>query len=216
MTTACLILIVHAAAAYTPSAAPRVPRAALRARAVASTRDLEECIVDAESAEERLACVDAESAQETMFTLEAMGDGWDDVRRYIVDAKKDRAKAWDEVNTLYVRPTAKWTKVLADEFVPSIKGAAEILPNADEAKAQGGGLKGAALAALDNAGKRRQAERAAAAPSAPPQSGASRSEADEKSGGGKNVAIAGANIAFVLGTLLAAPVLAVLIGLGDI
>lgn len=36
-------------------------------------------------------------------------------RQGIKDGKKDRAKAWEELNKMYIDPAARWTKVIADE-----------------------------------------------------------------------------------------------------
>ena len=94
------------------------------------------------------------------------------------------------------------------------------LPKAEAIKAQGGGLKGAALAALDLAGERRKASRKAQECLVDAESAAEQAacleEAATAKDGTKDGLVAGANIALVLGTLLAAPVLAILIGLGDI
>ena len=50
-----------------------------------------------------------------IFTLKERDDGWDDVRESIKFAKKDRVKAWDEVNSRYLQPAARWSKVLSEE-----------------------------------------------------------------------------------------------------
>ena len=41
------------------------------------------------------------------FTLQERGDGWDDVRGAIADAKKDREKPWAEIKKDYVEPAAE-------------------------------------------------------------------------------------------------------------
>lgn len=194
-------------------------------------REVEECIVDAESPDELEACVKPDSP----WSLEEKNDGWDDVRAGIIEAKRDRAKAWDalasDASVARIKKASKWAKVIADEVVMAAssgegEGGARTaqdgggfklpslpIPSAREASAQGGGLKGAALAALDKAGRKRQAEL-----------GVQRQERlldaepaeERKKSSGKDTVVAGATIALVLGSLLAAPILALLVGLGDI
>jgi len=62
------------------------------------------------------ACVN----QGIVFTLEESGDGWDDVRRSVVDAKKQRASAVIELKEKYgpgLASAGRWAKVITNEVV---------------------------------------------------------------------------------------------------
>merc|ERR1740124_786321 len=86
------------------------------AAAIAADDDTVGCIVDAENADELAACVN----QGIVFTLEESGDGWDDVRRGVIDAKKERSKAVDELKTKYgpgLASAGRWAKVITNEVV---------------------------------------------------------------------------------------------------
>ena len=54
--------------------------------------------------------------KDTLFTLEERDDGWNDVRQAIKTAKKDRLKAYNEINDMYIDPAKRWSKVIADEI----------------------------------------------------------------------------------------------------
>jgi hypothetical protein len=60
-----------------------------------------------------------EELPDSIFTLQERDDGWDDVRASIKAARDDRKDAWDLINQEYVKPAARWSKVLAEEFLPS-------------------------------------------------------------------------------------------------
>merc|ERR1719310_2511988 len=67
----------------------------------------------------------SESTPDSIFTLEERKDGWDDVRGSIKGAIKDRqgaVEALNEWNANYVKPAARWAKVLAEELpLPSVE-----------------------------------------------------------------------------------------------
>ena len=121
---------------------------------------------------------EAPSSAKAIFTLEERGDGWDDVRGWVVDAKKDRAKAWDElsgsvknVNSEYIQPTARLTKVLVEEagvVVPTFRPA---VPTAEGIKGFLQIVKNPAMTLLDVASKRglEASEREAKAKAANPR-----------------------------------------------
>lgn len=126
---------------------------------VAKPREVEECMVDAESPEELAACLDDTSS--TPFTLEKRGDGFDDVRDLLTGAKKDREKPWKEVNEDYVQPAARLTKALAEELpLPSLPSLPSLAPGEKKRS-----LKELAVAlatsALDSAVARKEAASAA-------------------------------------------------------
>ena len=58
------------------------------------------------------------AAPDTIFTLQTKGDGWDDVRKAIIDGKKERAPTLDKMKEKYgpgLRTAGRWAKVLATE-----------------------------------------------------------------------------------------------------
>ena len=62
--------------------------------------------------------VDACVNQGIVWSLEESGDGWDDVRAAVIEAKKERVKALDTIKEKYgpgVSAAAKWAKVIAGE-----------------------------------------------------------------------------------------------------
>lgn len=178
----------------------------------ATAREVEECVAEAKTPAELDACADV--AERGLFTLELQGDGWDDVRQKIIDAKKDRQKPWEALqNDKTVKTASKVAKVariVAEEVVD----ATPALPNAEAIQAQGGGLKGIALASLDLAAERAQAEKAKR--TAVAEAAAAAAAAEKKKEGAKDGLLAGTNVTLLLCTLLAGPALALLVGLGDL
>merc|ERR1719331_926990 len=118
-----------------------------------------ECIVNAENAEELNACVN----QGIVFTLEeGQGDGWDDVRRGVIEAKKERVKAVEQIKEKYgpgLATAGRWAKVLTDEVVkvspPDLSGV-----KVPGIKLEGKSAKSAVFGFLDVAAANKAAQKA--------------------------------------------------------
>ena len=129
------------------------------AEAIAADDDTVGCIVDAENAEEVNACVN----QGIVFTLEESGDGWDDVRRSVIDAKKQRASAVIELKEKYgpgLASAGRWAKVITNEVVkvspPDLSGVKGIKL---EGKSVGEVAKNAVFGFLDAAAANKSANK---------------------------------------------------------
>ena len=69
-------------------------------------------------------CIPGEDAP-TIFTMEKRGDGWDDVRDAILDAKKERVKAVETIKEKYgpgFSSAARWARVIAEEVRLPLSG----------------------------------------------------------------------------------------------
>merc|ERR1719331_3627488 len=122
-----------------------------------------ECIVNAENAEELNACVN----QGIVFTLEeGQGDGWDDVRRGVIEAKKERVKAVEQLKEKYgpgLASAGRWAKVITEEVVkvspPDLSGVK--VPGIKlEGKSVGELAKSAVFGFLDVAAANKAAQKA--------------------------------------------------------
>jgi len=136
------------------------------ADAIAADESTIGCIVDAENAEDVDACVN----QGIVWSLEESGDGWDDVRAAVIEAKKERVKALDTIKEKYgpgVSAAAKWAKVIAGEVGGALptegikldKGI-KLDIKAPEGKSVKEVAKNAVFSLLDAAAERKRAEKA--------------------------------------------------------
>jgi len=129
------------------------------AAATAADDAMVECIVNAENAEELNACVN----QGTIFTMEERDDGWDDVRRGVIEAKQERVKAVEQLKEKYgpgLASAGRWAKVITEEVVkvspPDLSGVKGIKL---EGKSVGELAKSAVFGFLDVAAANKAAQK---------------------------------------------------------
>lgn len=121
--------------------------------------ELLECINDSETPAEMQECMEKNAAK-TIFTLEERDDGWNDVRKVIDEAKKEREGAFNALTSNFKRDTdsiassaaVRWTKVIAEEVKEAVTLSGPEYENVPKAeKPQAEAPKAGALQAISAA-----------------------------------------------------------------